>query len=276
MSAETCQRIPTVLGEINVRLSGSGPAMVCWPSLLMDGRMWQAQAAHFGDRHRMLLIDPPGHGDSQALTRHFTLEECAQCLAQILDALAIRDCVLVGNSWGGMMGGVFAAMYPERTRAAVLMNCTASAVGLRQRLEFLLLSALVARLKKMPAMLLQRAVIAFAGQTTERSKPAVIAQIRETVLTQDPKSVHWAIRSVVPYRIDRHAQMKAIRCPVLIVAGEEDRTFPVAETKAMADAIPGAGFVVLPRVGHLAGLEAPEMVNAAIGRFLATLPAPRR
>lgn len=273
MPAETCQRIPTVLGEIHVRLSGSGPAMVCWPSLLMDGRMWRAQAAQFGHRYRMLLIDSPGHGESQPLTRHFTLEECAQCLVQILDAFGIRDCVLVGNSWGGMMGGVFAAMYPERCRAAVLMNCTASPVGLRQRLEFLLLSALVARLNTMPALLVQRAVIAFAGQTTERSKPAVVAEIREAVLSQDPSSVHWAIRSVVPYRIDRHAQMKAIRCPVLVVAGEEDRTFAVDETRAMADAIPGAAFVVLPGVGHLAGLEAPEVVNAEIERFLATADA---
>lgn len=270
MTVETSRRIPTVLGQINVRLSGleQGPVMVCWPSLLMDGRMWRAQAAHFGDRYRMVLVDSPGHGDSEPLTRNFSLEECASCLCQILDALEAQDCVLLGNSWGGMMGGVFAALHPERIRAAVLMNCTASAVGLRQKLEFLALSAIVSRLRRIPGPLVQRAVAAFAGRTTERSKPQVVEQIRATVLAANPQSVHWAIRSVVPHRIDRHAQMRMIRCPVLVVAGEEDRTFPVPETRAMADAIPGSRFVVLPKIGHLAGLEAPEVVNGVVEGFL--------
>jgi len=270
MTGET-RDIDTVLGRLHVRLNGAGPAMLCWPSLLMDSRMWQAQAAHFGGRYRMVLIDPPGHGRSEPLRRGFTLEDCARSLCQVLDALELDDCSLVGNSWGGMMGGVFAALYPERLRAAVLMNCTAAAVGGRQKLEFLALAALVARLRRIPGPLVRRAVIAFAGVTTERENPAVIAQIRDTVLAADPRSVHWAIRSVVPHRIDRHAQMATIRRPVLVVAGAEDRTFPVAETRAMAEAIPGSRFVVLPGVGHLAGLEAPEAVNAVIDDFLREL-----
>lgn len=263
-------RIPTLLGNLHVSESGQpqGPVMVCWPSLLMDGRMWQAQAEHYGDRYRVLRIDPPGHGRSQALTRGFTLEECAHSLRQVLDALAVDECVLIGNSWGGMMGGVFAAQYPERLRAAVLMNCTAAAVGHYQRFEFLAMTGLLSRLRRMPRWLVHRAVVAFAGKTTERTQPEVVEQIRTTVLSADPQSVHWAIRSVVPHRRDRHAQMRDVRCPVLVVAGDEDRTFPVAETRRMADAIPGSRFVVLRGVGHLAGLEAPARVNQVVDAFL--------
>lgn len=267
------QRVSTILGSINVHLSGNGPVMVCWPSLLMNGQMWRAQADHFSDRYQVLMIDSPGHGNSQPLNRHFTMEDCARVLVQILDALKIPDCVLLGNSWGGMMGGVFAALYPERIRAAVLMNCTASAVGFRQKLEFLAMTAVLRHCNKFPMFMAQRAVIAFAGQTTERDKPDVVKFIRDTVSAVDPRSVHWAIRSVVPYRTDQHALLQSIRCPVLVVAGEEDRTFPVLETKAMADAIPGSQFVVLPRIGHLAALEAPAVVNAVIDRFLAGVSA---
>jgi pimeloyl-ACP methyl ester carboxylesterase len=120
------QRIATLLGKINVHVVGNGPALVCWPSLLMTGEMWRGQVHHFASSHKMVLIDSPGHGESDPLNPHFTLEECALCLRQIVDQLEIEDCVLVGNSWGGMMGGVFVALYPSRTRAAVLMNCTAS------------------------------------------------------------------------------------------------------------------------------------------------------
>lgn len=269
MATAVSHHIQTVLGIIHVQVSGSGPAMVCWPSLLMNGEMWRAQAEHFSSRYRVVLIDSPGHGASEALSRHFTMEDCALCLRQILDALEIADCVLLGNSWGGMMGGVFAAVYPERTRAAVLMNCTASAVGWGQKLEFLAMTSVLRHCRKFPMFMAKRAVIAFAGKTTEQNKPEVVAFIRETVSAVNPSSVHWAIRSVVPYRTDHHEQLHDIRCPVLVLAGEEDRTFPVAETKAMADAIPDSQFVVLPKIGHLAALEAPEVVNDVIDKFLA-------
>lgn len=260
--------IPTLLGQVYVQMTGAGPAMVCWSSLLMHGAMWSGQVEKFSPSHRMILIDPPGHGHSEALCRHFTMEECALCLVQILDALEVDTCTLVGNSWGGMMGGVFAALYPERTHASVLMNCTASRANLKQKVEFVALAALLRRLTDVPALLINRAIQAFAGATTEHSKPDVIDFIRTTVATAKPKSVSWAIESVVPQRIDRHQLLGAIRSPTLVIAGEEDRTFAVSETQAMAQAIPGAQFKVLNNVGHLAALEAPQRVNQEIERFL--------
>jgi 3-oxoadipate enol-lactonase len=56
---------------------------------------------------------------------------------------------------------------------------------------------------------------------------------------------------------------------VLVVAGVEDVTFANAETKAMADAIPGAEFVVLDGVAHLAALEDPVLINRLVEDFLA-------
>jgi 3-oxoadipate enol-lactonase len=262
------RRIATVLGEINVHLVGTGPAMVCWPSLMMTGQMWRGQVDHFASSHKMVLIDPPGHGESDPLNRYFTLEECALCLSQILDQLEVEGCVLVGNSWGGMMGGVFAALYPSRTRAAVLMNCTASVAGRLQKKEFLLMTSALRRLGTIPKPVVDQAVHAFAGVTTERTRPEVAEFIRSTVAAARADSVCWAIDSVVPRRAEHRALLGAIRKPVLVIAGEEDRTFPVAETRAMAEAIPGSLFRVLPSVGHLAALEAPQAVNAAIDEFL--------
>jgi 3-oxoadipate enol-lactonase len=76
------------------------------------------------------------------------------------------------------------------------------------------------------------------------------------------------VTSVVPRRPDQRELFASIKAPVLVVAGREDATFPVAETQAMADAIPGARFVVLERTAHLAALENPVEVNALIEDFL--------
>ena len=101
--------VDTVLGRLRVRTEGDGDAVMFWPSLLMTGDMWSAQAAHFGGRRRVILVDPPGHGGSEKLTRTFSFDECARCVVDILDGLGIASTHFVGNSWSGMIGGTFAA-----------------------------------------------------------------------------------------------------------------------------------------------------------------------
>src|SRR4029450_3424424 len=105
-------------------------------SLLMTGDMWAAQADHFGTEHTVILVDPPGFGESQKPTAPFTFEDCARCIVDILDGLDLQRTHFVGNSWGGMIGGTFAATYPERIGSAVLTNCTASPAGTRQKIEY--------------------------------------------------------------------------------------------------------------------------------------------
>ncbi|AXQ27800.1 alpha/beta fold hydrolase [Solimonas sp. K1W22B-7] len=263
--------IPTVLGRLRLRLrvAGQGPAILFWPSLLMDGSMWLAQARHFAAGHTVILVDSPGHGGSEALTRRFTFEECARCIVQVLDALGIGKTHIVGNSWGGMIGGTFAALYPERIGAAVLMNATASRAGLRQRLEFRLLTEVVRKLGAFRGPFVARAIKAFIGPTTARERPGVAEAIREALGRLNAESVYWAVNSVVPARPDQRKLFGRIRTPVLVLAGIEDPTFPVPETTEMAKAIPGAEFLVMDGTGHLAGLERPEEVNRIIEGFLA-------
>jgi 3-oxoadipate enol-lactonase len=67
-----------------------------------------------------------------------------------------------------MMGGVFVALYPSRTR--VLMNCTASVAGWRQKMEFLLMTSMLRRPRTVPKPVVNRAVNAFAGATPAQTR----------------------------------------------------------------------------------------------------------
>jgi len=239
-----------------------------WPSLLMTGDMWTAQADHFGSGNRVILVDPPGFGESQKLTAMFTFEECARCIVDILDGLGVDRTHFVGNSWGGMIGGTFAATYPERTGSAVLMNCTASAAGRRQKIEYGLLLRMAGLLGGIRPPLTRSVLKAFLGPTTFSTRPDVVDFVRDSVQRVDLRSGAWAVRSVVPSRPDQRALLSRVTTPVLVVAGAEDATFPLAETTAMADAIPGAEVAVLDGVAHLAGLENPPLVNKLIEEFV--------
>jgi len=260
--------VDTALGEIRVQVGGAGHPIMFWPSLLMTGDMWSAQAAHFGRDHQVILVDSPGHGESQKLTAPFTFAECAQCIVDVLDGLDVERAHFVGNSWGGMIGGTFAATHPDRIGKAVLMNCTASAAGRWQKLEYGALLQMAGLLGGIRPPLTRSVLKAFLGPTTFRTRPDVVAFVRDTVCADDLDSCAWAVRSVVPRRPDQRALLSAITTPVLVVAGVEDATFPNSETKAMADAIPGAEFVVLDGVAHLAALEDPATVNQLIENFL--------
>ncbi|BBZ47671.1 putative hydrolase, alpha/beta fold protein [Mycobacterium parmense] len=262
-------QVDTALGEICVHIDGSGEAILFWPSLLMTGDMWAGQSDHFADRHRVVLIDPPGHGGSQKLTATFTFEKCAQCIVDILDHLGIGSAHFVGNSWGGMIGGTFAALHPDRVRRAVLMNCTASVAGARQKVEYAIMLRMARLLGGIKPPLTRSVLKSFLGPTTFRTRPDVVAYVRTRVTGNDVASCSWAVRSVVPLRPDQHALLARVTTPVLVVAGAEDTTFPNHETKAMADAIPGATFVVLDGVAHLAALEDPALINALVEDFLA-------
>jgi 3-oxoadipate enol-lactonase len=169
-----------------------------------------------------------------------------------------------------MIGGTFAAIYPERIGRAILMNCTASPAGALQRLEYGFLLRMAKAVGGIRPPLTRSVIKAFLGPTTLRERPDVVAFVRDSVQAAQLESSAWAVRSVVPRRPDQRALLANIRTPVLVVAGAEDATFPNAETKQMADAIPGSSFVVLDGVAHLAALENPTLVNALVEDFLAS------
>ena len=262
------QRVDTALGKVRIRTSGTGEAIMFWPSLLMTGDMWSSQADHFGSTRQVILVDPPGHGGSQKLTAPFTFDDCARVIVDILDGLGVQRTHFVGNSWGGMIGGTFAANHPDRIGRAVLMNCTASAAGARQKLEYGFLLRLANLLGGVRPPLTRSVLKAFLGPTTFRTRPDVVEFVRNTVQAVDMRSAAWAVRSVVPTRPDQRSLFAKISTPVLVVAGIEDATFGVPETSAMAEAIPGAQLVVLDGVAHLAGLENPPLVNTLIQDFV--------
>jgi 3-oxoadipate enol-lactonase len=260
--------IDTVLGSVRVQVSGGGEAIMFWPSLLMTGDMWAAQAAHFGTDHRVIMVDPPGFGESQKLTAPFTFDDCARCIVDILDGLGVQRAHFVGNSWGGMIGGTFAARNPDRIGSAVLMNCTASPAGRAQKIEYGFLLRMAGLLGGIRPPLTRSVLKAFLGPTTFRERPDVVAFVRDSVQRVDVRSGGWAVRSVVPRRPDQRALLSKVTTPVLVVAGAEDATFPLPETIAMAEAIPGAGIAVLEGVAHLAALENPSLVNTLIREFV--------
>lgn len=69
-------------------------------------------------------------------------------------------------------------------------------------------------------------------------------------------------------RPDSRASLAWIKCPTLVLTGDEDNTIPNSLSKEMADGIHGARFVILPNCGHLPQPEQPAATAAALVEWL--------
>jgi 3-oxoadipate enol-lactonase len=267
-TATSEQLVSTDFGQIVVRVGGNErkPTMVFWPSVSLDGSMWSYQFDHYAPNYRIVLIDPPGIGHSAPLRRPITVDESVTCLRQILDALHIETCILVGNSWGSLTAAVFAADHANRVLGAILTNGTADPPTPEIVAQLTGIVANLEQCQTAPDWLLTTAQQAFSADTP---KPEFMEYLGK-VLREDPVSIAFAMKNIVLGRQDLHPTMRRIRnVPTLVIAGEQDHVFDVAQSQSLAASIVGSDFVLLPETGHVAPLENPKGVNAAIDAFLA-------
>ena len=108
--------IETRVGRLRVEVIGDrGPTALLWHSLFVDERSWDRMLPRLVARRRLVVVTGPGHGVSTDPGRRYTLDDCAEAAVQVLDALSVREPVdWVGNAWGGHVGLLFAAEWPER------------------------------------------------------------------------------------------------------------------------------------------------------------------
>src|SRR5215207_2968282 len=87
--------------------------------------MWDRQVSALSDRYRCLRYDTRGHGRSLVVDRPITIEDLADDLARLLDALGIEQAHIVGLSLGGMTAQAFGVRHATRARSLTLMATSA-------------------------------------------------------------------------------------------------------------------------------------------------------
>ena len=102
--------------------SGPRPHLVLLHPSSGYGRMWEWTASHLRPRFHVYALDQRGHGDSGRPDGDYSAEEYAHDLHLFFDAVGIDRAVVAGQSLGGRVGQVFAAMHPERVQALGLVG----------------------------------------------------------------------------------------------------------------------------------------------------------
>lgn len=263
--------VQTRTWRLRVRVTGAGPDLILVHGVTDNGSSWDEIAPALSAVARVHAIDLPGHGLSDIPTRPLRVAEMADAIADYLDAAGIERCAAAGNSLGGGVVLMLAAREPERVRAVVPLCALGMPFPMPAGLGMLRLPGVAAL---MPG-------ISFRP----RLRRAVMRDTFHRGFVPSEASMErywegWRVHGRPPYvrdllraldRAEPAPLLGALRMPVHVVHGEEDRIIHVRVGHAIAAAIPGARLTVLPRIGHEPQLEAPATTIEIVRDALAVL-----
>jgi pimeloyl-ACP methyl ester carboxylesterase len=241
------------------------PAVVFIHGAGGDHSLWQQQSralAHHGSN--VAALDLPGHGRSADVPGLAAVADLVDWLAAFLDAAGLARAALVGHSLGACIGLELAARRPERVTALALLGAglqmKVSAELLRDTAEDLprAVNFITAYGHGRPAQL---GLAPTPGNWMMGSSSALLAACSAEVLHRD-----FALCDAW----DGTAAAAQVRCPTLVVAGAGDRMTPARAGKALAAAVPGARYELLPGAGHMLPVEAPRALLKLLSDFLRT------
>jgi 3-oxoadipate enol-lactonase len=245
------------------------PAILLLHGLLFDGGMWRNQVEALSSLGRVILIDGPGHGKSEAPPR-FNLEDHADALAiDGFNELGVHKAVLCGLSWGGMIAMRAAIQHPMRVAAIALLDTSAEAEALKDKIRFRAFIAF-ARRYGIPRWFvdLELARLMFGPQTLATRGDELLERFTRTVNGYPRDGMARAALAVSVHRVDVTPKLRAVACPTLVICGRDDAATPPAKSRALAAKIREAKLEWIDGSGHMSAIEKPEEVNRVLVPFV--------
>ena len=120
--------------KLHYEIYGNGPqTMVFVPSwVIVHSRIYKAQLPYFSERFRCITYDGRGNGQSDRPedVAAYSLDNYVADVLAVMDATDAGQAILVGLSYGGLLGSILAAHHPERVKAAILAGTVATGLVL--------------------------------------------------------------------------------------------------------------------------------------------------
>ena len=244
--------------KIHYEVHGSGPPLILTHGYSSTSAMWQGQIEALSKRHRLILWDMRGHGqsdypdDPSAYSEALTVGD----IAALLDEVGAAKAIVGGLSLGGYMSLAFYRAHPERVRALLIIDTGPG-------------------FKKDDA---REAWNRRAHDTADRFEQHGLdvlksaSRERSSVSHRDASGLARAARGMLTQRDARVIELlPEIKVPSLVVVGADDTPF-LAASDYMAAKIPGAQKAVIPAAGHAVNIDQPQAFIDAVVPFLEALP----
>lgn len=261
-------RVETLLGSLSVRRVGRGAPTVLWSSMFVDSHTWDPLLPLLldGDPGReYVLIDPPGLGRSEPLSRRTNMVEAAGAARDALRGLGLSGPVdWIGNAFGGHVGYELATD-PSVMRSFVAISAPTQPVPAALRRQIALLHPLL-RLAG-PVRPVQKAVIAAMLTDASATDTRILRVVTESLARPTRKSMSYALRSFIIDRRDVTERLARITAPSLFVASDDRGDWSPEDAQRAAALAPNARALTISGARTLVPLEQPAALADAILAF---------
>ena len=243
---------------------GSGPPLVLLHGYVGDGpTTWRPQLDALSDAFTVIAWDAPGAGASSDPPETFGIAGYADCLATFVSALGLGTTNIAGLSFGGALALEFCRRHPSVPSTLILASAYAGWRGslptdvAERRLQQALTLADLSPDEFLDTLL--------PTMFSAAPSPDVVARFGDAMRAFHPIGFRAMARASAEDLRDALSQVKT---PTLLVCGDADERAPLPVAEALHAAISGSRLVVLPGVGHVCNIEAPEAFNEAVRTFL--------
>ncbi|MGQ9683872.1 MAG: alpha/beta fold hydrolase [Anaerolineae bacterium] len=267
--------------RVHYKILGQGdPPLVLLHGFGASLFSWQRVEDDLAMQHTVLAFDRPAFGLTSRPMRGqwknrnpYTPAAATDLSVSLMDALGLPAAVLVGHSAGAAVALQIAQSYPERVIALILISPAIEGGGPPLWLRPLLRLPQVDRFGPLVvrALLLRSGeqILERAWYDPRRIPPEIRERYRRPLRATDWDRALWeftlASRPLEP------EMLATVTAPTLIITGKEDRIVPPATSERLAGILPNAHLVIIPRCGHLAHEECPQVFLAELNTFLADL-----
>jgi len=249
--------------DINYEIEGEGPWLTMSHSLACNLHMWDPQMPVLTKKFKVLRFDTRGHGQSSAPAGEYTLEQLADDLKGLLDALKIKQTHYAGLSMGGMIAQAFALKYPGVFQSMVLADTTSrrppnAGQMWGERIQN-------AQTKGMGA-LVQGTLERWFTEPYRNSRKDVMEKIGNDIRNTPVNGFVGCCHAIS--KVDYLDRLKEIKVPALIIVGEQDHGTPPEAARVIQQNLPGSELKIIPSAAHISNVEQAQMFNDSMLGFL--------
>jgi len=254
--------------------AGSGPPLVIVPGIQGRWEWMRPGVDALSQRYRVItfsLCDEPSSGGQFDEARGFYTY--VDQVATVVTTLDLRDAIICGISYGGLIAASFAARHPEHASALVLLSALPPSWRINARARFYLRAPrLLFPLFALSSLRLTREMVAAHGGLGA----GVAAAVRHgwNVVIHPTSPARMARRVRLLDGLDLTSELQRLTVPTLAVTGEEhlDYVVPPAMTREYLRLWPHARSGVLSKTGHLGVITRPDELLRMLDAFLADVP----
>lgn len=252
--------------ELYYESHGNGEPVILVPGLGGNASFWAPQIAHFARDYRVLTFDHRGVGASTPSRIRYSVEQMADDVVKLMDALGLERAALVGHSTGGCIGAVIAIEHPGRLTGLVMSSSWTTADAYFSRL-FAMRRAVLER-QGIEAYVRSGSLFQYPPWWIAQNADALAAaEARAIANFPPPEIVVSRIEAILAY--DRTSDLGRIDIPVLVHAPRDDAITPPYFSQALHERIPGSQLHVIERGGHFCPHTVPDEFRASVLPFLA-------